>query len=303
MIYIYKINNGKLQAGKIDQPEEITMSETGYKDAIIRSSKGKIVYDHYNDFDSDGICEMFAIVGEVLDYDTIRGEIWFANQQGVSKIEESKDYWKYPNVYLFGNDIFVAFEEYYTTGSVTYLWGVKNGAPFQPSLTAKANGLAINNYNEVVITNSAYDSVKTIDDDWKVLPDDEVWTGHTWNQYYYYWNGESFREYGGIEIAENDLLQIEGTDELIDYINDLGATINQIYYRDNNVFQINYQIVSRESNSTITYYYYIMFRYEGKKVVLEDCEMGEGNILKALNTSLAVYPDDFDIESLVRPQI
>lgn len=155
------------------------MSETGYKDAIIRSSKGKIVYDHYNDFDSDGICEMFAIVGEVIDYDTIRGEIWFANQQGASRIEESKNYCKYPHVYLFGNDIFVTFEEYYTTGSVTYLWGVKNGAPFQPGLTAKGNGLAINNYNEVVITNSAYDSAKTIDDDWKVLPDDEVWAGHT----------------------------------------------------------------------------------------------------------------------------
>ncbi len=288
----------KRDANIIENDNQLVMSESSYENIIEEKSQNEIVYSHYNDFDSDGICEMFAIVGEEVDNDTISGEIWFANQQGAYKIEKPRDYWKYPRVYLFGNDIFIAFEEYYTTGSVTYLWGVQNGNPFQPSLTEKANGFAINNYNEVVLTCSSYDAVKTISDDWNVLPDDEVWTGHTWNQYYYYWNGNSFREYGAIEITVDELLQIEGTSELIDYISDLGATINQIYYRANNVFQINYQIEKRETNVTTTFYNNIMFRYTGEKVVLEECEFGDGNILRALNTSLAVYPENFSIDLL-----
>lgn len=75
LLYIIEI----LKDDGMNRLEVITMSETAYKDAIIRLSNGKIVYDHYNDFDSDGICEMFAIVGEEIDADTIRGEIWFVN--------------------------------------------------------------------------------------------------------------------------------------------------------------------------------------------------------------------------------
>lgn len=295
LIYtIYYIFNNDI----MDRIKYITMSETSYKDTIIEESKGEIVYSHYNDFDSDGICEMFAIVGKVMDDDTIGGEIWFANQQGAYKIEELKYYWKYPKAYLFGNNIFIAFEEYYMTGSVTYLWGVKNGSPFQPNLTAKINGFEINDYNEIVVTASFYDAIKRIYDDWQVLPYDEHWEGHTYNQYYYYWSGDSFREYGAMEITVDELLQIEGTNGLINYINDLEATINEIYYRDNNVFQINYQKEEREGDSLATYYNYIMFRYEGKQVRLEDCIIGEGNILKAFNTSLAVYPKRFNIDLL-----
>lgn len=32
--------------------------------------------------------------------------------------------------------------------------------------------------------------------------------------------------------------------------------------------------------------------------MLENCIIGEGNILKALNTSLAVYPREFNINSV-----
>lgn len=275
--------------------EEITRSEAGYKDAIIKSSKGKIVYEHYNDFDSDGICEMFAIVGEKVGNDVISGEIWFANQYGVDKVEESRDYWINPREHLFGDNIFVIFEEYFATGTVIYLWGVKDGEPTEQSLSAKGNGFEINNYNEIVITDSDYDGIRRIYDD---QPDKPLWEVHTYNQYYYYWNGNNFREYGAIEITEKELLQIEGANALIDYIKNLYATIDEIYYRDNNIIQINYHRIEREGNSVATYYNFIMFRYEGNKIKLEDCEVCDGSILKALNDSLAVYPEYFKINSL-----
>ncbi len=286
-------------ASIIENDSQLIMSESSYKNIIEEKSQNEIVYSHYNDFDSDGICEMFAIVGEETDSDIIRGEIWFANQQGAYSIEESKYYWKYPDVYLFDDNIFIAFNEYYSTGTITYLWGVQNGKPFQPSLTEKAHGLTISNeYKEVVVTGEAYDAMKEIFDNWEVLPRDEQWTGHTWNKYYYYWNGESFREYGAIEITVDELLQIDGTNELVEYIENFDATINEIYYRSNNIFQINYQKEERGANATTTHYNNITFRYTGESVILDECEFGEGIILRALNTSLAVYPEDFNIDLL-----
>lgn len=60
---------------------------------------------------------------------------------------------------------------------------------------------------------------------------------------------------------------------MIEYINASGATINEIYDRDNNVIQINYQKEERETNAVTTYYNNIMFRYTGKKATLDDCDV------------------------------
>ena len=90
----------------------------------------------------------------------------------------------------------------------------------------------------------------------------------------------------------------EGTEELLNFITSEGATVNEIYYRENKIIQINYQKEVQEGNDTVTYFKFISFRYEGEKIMLENCIIGEGNILKALNTSLAVYPKDFNINSV-----
>ena len=85
----------------------------------------------------------------------------------------------------------------------------------------------------------------------------------------------------------------------LNYINEEDATINEIFYRNNNVIQINYQReVQEENNDLVTFFGFISFRYEGKKIVLGDCIIGEGNILKALDTSFAVYPKEFNIDSI-----
>ena len=91
------------------------------------------------------------------------------------------------------------------------------------------------------------------------------------------------------------MLEIEGTEELLNYILSEDATINEIFYRNNKIIQINYQKEVQEGNDIVTYFNFISFRYEGKKIMLEDCTIGEGNILKALNMSLAVYPEEFNV--------
>ena len=64
------------------------------------------------------------------------------------------------------------------------------------------------------------------------------------------------------------MLEIEGTEELLNFITSEGATVNEIFYRENKIIQINYQKEVQEGNDTVTYFKFISFRYEGEKIML-----------------------------------
>lgn len=289
----------KIKYNVVDSEQNIVqsnvMSEENYRKKILAKSKGHIIWSRYDDYDSDGNCEMFALISsEEKSYDTLYGELWFANLNQVYKLEDYYDYYRKPQMYTFKENSFIAFEVVSVTDSLTLLWGVQNGEPFQPSLTSKGNGFSVNDYNEAVLTDSCYGFLKTVYDN---EPDNEIWTGHTWNPYFYYWDGKSFREYGAIEITIDELLQIEGADELLNYVRNQGATVNEIYYRNNNIIQINFQNKEREDNHINTFYRNIMVRYNGEKIELDKSSIGEGNFSKALNSSLAEYPTKFNIDN------
>lgn len=270
------------------------MSEENYRKKIVTESKGNVIWSRYDDFDSDGSCEMFALVSleETYSYsETIDGELWFVNLENSYKLEENYPYFSEPDIYTFEKNTFIALEVLSGMDSVSLLWGVRNGEPFQPSLTSKGNGFDVNEYNEIVMWDSDYKAMNTVYDD-----ETEFWLGHTWNPYFYYWDDEDFKEYGAMEITIKELLQIEGAAELIDYIKNSDANINSIYYRDNNIIQINYQNEEREENYTNISHYNIMFRYKGKKVELDQCTISEGYFMKSLNSSLAAYPTEFNID-------
>ena len=58
----------------------------------------------------------------------------------------------------------------------------------------------------------------------------------------YYWDGENFREYGALEIDDEDLLEIEGTEELLNYILSEDATINEIFLLISNPFALDVKL-------------------------------------------------------------
>lgn len=137
------------------------MSESNYLEYLKDNVEGEVLFYYYNDYDGDGTCEMFALVGEAIDCDglyeedNLSGEIWYVNQNGVMRIENNEIiYWSSPYTFSIGVNAFIAFEKYYATGSLTYMWGVKNGRPYQPNISGKGNGLRINEYNEIEITDS-----------------------------------------------------------------------------------------------------------------------------------------------------
>lgn len=272
--------------------KSIIMSESKYLEYLNSVTDKDIVYHYYNDFDGDGICEMFALVGEVRDYsiaiieNNITGKIWYVNQNGAIEVESDDiEYWAYPYVFSVDGNAFIAFEKAFGTGTLTYIWGVKNGIPYQPNISKKGNGLKINEYNEIEVTLSTYDMVQE-----KKL---KYPTGHTWKKYYFYFDGKTFREYGGIKISVNDILNIPNGEMIIKEINNKTCAIDSIFYRSNGIININ---ISKESEQEINYYT-ITIRYDGNKWSFVKSEFGDnygrGIYLKEMIPAVATYPDKY----------
>ncbi|MBQ3513968.1 MAG: hypothetical protein IJA32_09270 [Lachnospiraceae bacterium] len=287
------INNQNIDS---EDNENIIMSESEYLKLLLEKVDGDILYHYYNDYDGDGCCEMFALVGEKCyfgleeDYDIgesdFYGKIWFVNQEG-AKIIESTDtkYWSHPKPFLMGNYSFIAFEELHTTNFRTYIWGVKDGQPYQPNLSGKVFGLEINEYNEIEGIASEYDS--------GLIKEIEFMSGHTWKEYYFYFDGITFKEYGGINITVNDLLKIKGTDEIIDGIYNNAYTIDSIFYRENGVVNIN---ISKEDEYAIDYVN-INLRCNQNGFELISSQFNDycnyGIYKNAFIPAIATYPDGF----------
>lgn len=274
--------------------QKIIMSESKYLEYLQDHVEGDIVYNHYGDYDGNGSCEMFALVGE-LTTDTVVGEgenlygkIWYISEDGAREVEsEDIEYWTSPHIFTVGGNIFIAFEKAYTTGSQTYIWGVREGKPYQPNISGKVHGLvSVNEYDEIEVTHSTYDALydKSIDSE----------LGHTWKKYYFYFDGSTFKEYGGIDITVDDVLRIPKGKKVIDEVYKHSYDIDSIYYRSNKVININ---ISKKDNGMIDYYNITLRYIDNKWKIVSpdelDMDYGEGYYLKAFIPSVATYPDKY----------
>ena len=257
--------------------EKLTMSQPAYREELERAigSDMYIVAEYYNDYNDDEDCEMFAFVTTQEEYthaecyysseSNIRfypygiiGEIWFVNQDGARKVGQEMNYRSVSDPFQVSSRKFLQCEEYFTTDSLTHLWGVNEaGEPYQPNISGKGNGLSINNY-EIELTCSSYDGAYSANMSFL--------TGHTWKPYYFYWGGTNFKEYGGKLISIDQVHSISGAKELLEQAyselqnsyNDV--QVKEVYYRENGIININYQC--RENGSDSDYHNYtVTLRY------------------------------------------
>lgn len=149
------INNYNMEN---NDKQEIVMSEAKYLEYLQSNVDGDIVFYYYNDYDGDGSCEMFALVGEAITStlvgigENLYGKIWFINEEGMMEVESNEiEYWTSPYKFSVDNKIFIAFEKAYVTGSQTFIWGVRDGKPYQPNISGKVHGLKINEYDEIEV--------------------------------------------------------------------------------------------------------------------------------------------------------
>ncbi len=171
------------------------------------------------DFDGDGKPEAFGATGD--DFDVI--PLWFVNENGAEKVFEDK-YVVYDGHLLdFGVDKFYTIELSFGTVSWTKIYGVKDGKWYEHEFSGKVSELRQSGDNLLIgVDNNGFDA----------FYDENIGEvgGHTYKTYYFYYDG-GFREYGGIEISEDEFLKLDGAREILAGIEESGATVNNIIYR------------------------------------------------------------------------
>lgn len=264
--------------------------------SVFQGALGKVEVDDFcvSDYNRDGKPEAFALVGDEDEFGAYTGSLYFVTENQVTPVVTDESFWPYHGdrrMLRFDSCDFYLIGKYYTTGDATYIFGVNENGWYEHVFSLQGMALTqISRSPRMTIVLSEYDREK---DKTTELP-----SGHTWKDYYLYWDGD-FKEYGGIEISEADLLTCKGASEYVDMIRKAGCQIGRIYYRENGVININY---SREDDVSIAYEN-MTLQLQGDTVTAvtvneyDDDPLGKlsygGVYLPALYAERATYPKAF----------
>ena len=265
------------------------INEEALKSLLTAKTSQPILAFNFGDYDNDGVKEAFAFVGnknDDPDEESFIGELWFVNKDGARIILDETVYWNINETYRFGNYKFIVLSRYYTTAGIELIWGVKSGRPYEVDISRHGERFEqIDNLN-LTMTDITFDACTD-------------GTGRTNKLHYFYWDEalKKFKEYGGIKITEEQLLKCSGARDIIDSINDTGAKIGGIFYRANNIININYSDREFNSNATLI--------LDNGAVELKDVNGGQGTNLQKSNQEgvyreamipqVALYPNSFPV--------
>ena len=265
-----------------DASQLLSVSIDNYIKILKDESGGKVHEYFYDDFDGDGMMEMFAVITNKDRENEKYGTFWYVNQEKAIELidEEIVDSYLY-SISLNKKKILATTISYGdTVGSqFLYLWTVSNGIPQENSLSptqqTKILSLKRNKYDEIELHTDRYDDF------------------HEYVTYYLYYDGTDFHEYGGIQISMEDLRRVPGIDNVIDQITTLtndGVTISDIFYRENGIIDINY--VKKDGH--YEYHDYLRIRLlDNGRIEYPDHGHDRGYISNAYYDRIATYPDMF----------
>jgi len=245
-----------------------------------------------SDYDRDGKSEAFALVGETVDYGFV-GNLYYVTEDSVETVLSEAALYNYSeqnHMLRFKECDFYLVGEYFTTGDLTYIFGVKEGEWYEHEFSRR--GMSLHQEEpggDMTAILSDFDGV--YDNSM------QMYLAHTWKPYYFYWDGD-FKEYGGIAISVDDLLTCSGAQQYIDMIQNQGFQIDDIYYRANGIININY---SAEEDNSIRFDNMTLIR-SGNSVTVKQISQDSGDLFSysyggiyhpALAEDIATYPDSF----------
>lgn len=191
----------------------------------------------YGDFTGDGKDEMIAFVYEVTGRD--EGMEWgqyylYYSTQETLTICDTLDnsFYKAPRIFEIENSAII----FYTIGyggpsGVSSCWRCTDDNLVPVTMPGELERLG-NNYFRCL--KSGFDSFKAEGGEEKTFS-----PGRCFYNYYYFFDGERFIEYGGTKISEQVFCRIPGATELLQKIRSEGYTIDNILYRANGIVDIN----------------------------------------------------------------
>ena len=266
-------------------------TEAELKSLLKARTSGNVLAFNCFDYDADGKNEAFAFVGEETSdsyYGSYSGEFWFVNEKGAQMLSEKRDYWEINDVLSFGSHKFVLLTEWFgVTESISRIWGVRNGAPHDENISGYTGAVQRVDEKNLTMTDSTYDGMTD-------------GTGHTWKKYFFYWdeNESTFHEYGGMTISVDQLLKRAGAKKIIDSIKAAGGSVGKIFYRANNLVNINYLV--KDSNNNVT----LLLENNSVKILSPDTwsetdlnNSNQGGVYEAaMIPNIATYPKKFPVE-------
>lgn len=179
------------------------------------------------------------------------GDVWYIDASGAQKLDSGDGYanddQRYaPVLWTVGDTRIFKFEEVAGgSGSISHAWYVKGGKPVE--LSDMGMNLSYVGSGQFMTVGQAFD--------WDFA--DGIGTGHTYKEYYLYWTADGLKEYGGLKITQQQLLKIKGAREILNAITESGRTVDEIYYRANNIININYHSGDKQNgdydNVTLVY--------------------------------------------------
>ena len=233
------------------------------------------------------------------------GEVWYITDSNAQKLKTGLSFtegdqsnttflWTFDDVTIFKCEDIPG-----GSSTTSYAWYVKDGDPV--ALTNTGMNLTYIGNGQFTIIGESFDLDIT----------DGIATGHTYKPYYLYWEDDKLKEYGGLEITQQQLLKLEGAKTIIDVITKSGYAIDEIYYRANDIININYHCGDTNNGN----FENVTLKLINKTVIPELVYKGTNNgnsedfnennlndfsyggiYQKAFFTHIATFADKFDID-------
>lgn len=190
----------------------------------------------YGDFTGDGTDELVAFVYEetVRDEEIVYGQYYLCYGTGnrVSVCDTLYGgFYKAPEMFQAGRSTIM----FYTIGyggpsGESFCWKFADDGLVPVSMPGELNLIGDNCFK---CSTSGFDSFRADGEDVTYS------SGRCFYNYYYFFDGERFMEYGGKELSELQFSEIPGGSDLLWRLRSDGYTIENIYYRANGVVNIN----------------------------------------------------------------
>ena len=248
----------------------------------------------YGDFSGDGKEEMLAFVYEVIGGDGEmewgRYYLYCSTQDGVAVCDTlDGDFYVSPEVMQIGDFPAIMF---YTVGyggpsGESFCWKCADNGLVPLSMPGEMQRIG---ENCLKCSKSGFDSFKADGEE------ETFSAGRCFYNYYYFFDGNQFREYGGKAISERQFSDEFGGAAILRLLKGEGLTVENIYHRANGIININCSyrtektLFPDEPPKSGTGFVYIEFEVTGAGLKTDE-GLQPGRIKASLTPDCAVYPD------------
>lgn len=230
------------------------------------------------DYDSDGVREAFAFTGTRQD-GYLKGHLWFSGAEGAIQLEphrqttDGKTVGEQPEFFQDHSTVLQTADGlcyWYTesdggSSTTSWLWGVKDGRPYETILSGKGMDLSKDGNDNFFLTQSAFDGGTD-------------GTGHTYKPCYFYYADGDFHEYGSCPLTLEEFLGLKGAEDCTAPVQEENYWIRTIFLRGNGLVQVN--MTDNSQNKTI-----VCAMENGSLVTVSENEGFSGTLIGEIVTS------------------